>query len=170
MNKLFSYLPKMYKDAIHVKNILNAVEAEVDKEKVKQADVIKDTSPSTTVHPELWEEEYGIAPASTIEGRRKNIIAKMRGRGATQAGKIKDIVEAYTSGDIEVTEDADDSMVHISIDSADATMSDIELMEAAVYEALPAHLDFRYNYSRPLEGSTHVAGTLQSTPVYYIGG
>ena len=160
----------MYEDAKHVKDILNAIEIETDKEKAKQEDVIKDTSPATTVHPELWEEEYNIIPATTLEGRRKNIIAKMRGRGATQAGKIKDVVEAYTSGDIEVTEDVDDSMVHISIDSADATMSDIELMEAAVYEALPAHLDFQYNYSRPLEGGTHVAGTLQSTPVYYIGG
>lgn len=170
MNKLFNLLPDMYENATAVRNILNAQESQLDAEAIKRENVKKDTRPSTCVHPEYWENEYKIQPASTMEGRRKNIVAKMRGTGPTQAEKIIDIVEAYTAGAITVIEDADDSMVHIDINSPDATLSDIELMKAALYEALPSHLDFQYNYSRPISGKTRIAGYIQSTPAYNIGG
>ncbi len=166
---LFSYEPDTYKKSKVMQNILKPQEQQLEKEEERQDNVIADMYPSKTAHPEMWENEYAIAPADTLEQRRKNIMSKMRGAGTATLQMVKDIVEAYTDGIVTLVENNDDSMINIEIESATANISDADIMEEQMYETIPAHMDFRYMFKRPLHGEIRMAEILQTTETRYVG-
>lgn len=169
-HSLFSYEPDTYKKSQVMREILNAQEAQLLKEEEKQNGIVADMYPSQTIHPERWEKEYGIEPEKSLDERRKSIRAKMQGTGTVTVKMIREIIETYTDGTVTTKEDADDSMVHIEIESDTAIITNADVMEQAVYEIIPAHMDFICKYKRPLSGTMKQAMALQTTPVRNIGG
>ena len=93
----------------------------------------------------------------------------MRGTGTSTLQMVKDIVEAYTDGIVNPVEKNDDSMINIEIESATASISDADIMEEQMYETIPAHMDFRYMFKRPLCGEIRIAAILQTTEIRNIG-
>ena len=168
-HSLFSYEPDTYKKSQVMREILNAQEAQLLKEEERQSGIVADMYPSQTIHPERWEGEYNIPPADTLDERRKNIVSKMRGTGTSTLQTVKDIVEAYTDGVVNLIEKNDDSMINIEIESATASISDADIMEEQMYETIPAHMDFRYMFKRPLCGEIRIAAILQTTEIRNIG-
>ena len=166
---LFSYEPDTYKKSKVMQNILKAQEQQLKKAEERQDGVIADMYPSKTVHPELWENEYAITPVDTLEQRRKNIVSKMRGAGTATMQMVKDIVEAYTDGVVTPIERNDDSLIIAEIESDTATISDAGLMEEQMYETIPAHMEFRYTFKRPVSGKIRLAAILQTTEIRNIG-
>lgn len=166
---LFSYEPDTYKKSKVMQNILKQQEQQLEKAVEHQDGVIADMYPSKTVHPELWESEYAITPADTLEQRRKNIVSKMRGAGTAKLQMVKDIVEAYTDGVVTPIENNDDSMINIEIESATASIEDADIMEAQLYEAIPAHIDFHYWFKRPISGQLRMSAVMQTTIERRIG-
>ena len=169
-NSLFSYLPDTYKKSKVMKDILAPQETQLDKARERQDEIAQDVYPSTTMRPELWENEYAIEPVEDLERRRKNIIAKMRGVGTVTLQLAKDIVQAYTDGEVTAEEDNDDCMLHFEITSATAGIADADIMRKQLYETIPAHIDFQYGFHRPLSGEVNTAAVTQTTKVRQIGG
>ena len=167
-NSLFSYLPDTYKKSKVMKDILAQQETQLDKARERQDEIAQDVYPSTTMRPELW--EYAIEPVEDLERRRKNIIAKMRGAGTVTLQLAKDIVQAYTDGEVTAEEDNDDCMLHFEITSATAGIADADIMRKQLYETIPAHIDFQYRFHRPLSGEVNTAAVTQTTKVRQIGG
>jgi uncharacterized protein YmfQ (DUF2313 family) len=153
-----------------MRNILKAQEAQLDKALEKQNGTIADMYPSQAIHPERWEDEYAVDKTGNLEQRRKNIMAKRRGMGTVTLEMVRDIVEAYADGEITMSEDNDDSMMHIEIVSATTTISDADRMEKQLYETIPAHMDFRYAFKRPMQGEGRIAVLAQTTVKRTIGG
>ena len=166
---LFSYEPDTYKKSKVMQKKLKTKKQQQEKEVEHQDGVIADMYPSKTVHPELWESEYAITPADTLEQRRKNIVSKMRGAGTATLQMVKDIVEAYTDGVVTPIERNDDSLIIAEIESDTATISDAGLMEEQMYETIPAHMEFRYTFKRPVSGKIRLAAILQTTEIRNIG-
>ena len=166
---LFSYEPDTYKKSKVMQNILQPQEPQLGQTVQHQDGVIDDMYPSKTVHPELWENEYAITPVGTLEQRRKNIVSKMRGAGTATLQMVKDIVEAYTDGVVTPIERNDDSLIIAEIESDTATISDAGLMEEQMYETIPAHMEFRYTFKRPVSGKIRLAAILQTTEIRNIG-
>lgn len=168
-HSLFSYEPDTYKKSQVMREILNAQEAQLLKEEERQSGIVADMYPSQTIHPERWEGEYNIPPADTLDARRKNIVSKMRGTGTSTLQMVKDIVEAYTDGVVTPIERNDDSLIIAEIESDTATISDAGLMEEQMYETIPAHMEFRYTFKRPVSGKIRLAAILQTTEIRNIG-
>lgn len=167
-NDLFSYLPDTYKRSKVMSDILSPQQAQLEKEEKNIQELQADMHPSSTVHPELWEDEYGIEATGTMEQRRSTIIAKMRGTGVVTKEMIKDIVEAYTEGEVKVEEDNENYLIPIEITSPSAGISDEVIMARQLREIIPAHIDFEYKFRRPIEGKIRMSATLQTTTARYI--
>lgn len=168
-NDLTSYLPDTYKKSEVMKNILSPQQAQIEKEEKNIQELQADMHPSSTVHPELWEGEYEIEAVGTIGQRRSTIIAKMRGTGVVTKEMIRDIVEAYTEGEVKVEEDNENYLIPIEITSPSAGISDEVLMARQLREIIPAHIDFEYKFRRPIEGIVYMAAIAQTTDRRRIG-
>ena len=88
----------------------------------------------------MWEREYGITPSGSLDQRRKLILAKIRGTDTITKEKVKDIVKVFTDGEVDVTENPDDSMVNIDITS-NGTYTEPEVFASQLYPVIPAHLE-----------------------------
>ena len=137
---LFSYEPDTYRKSKVMSNILEAQEKQLDRAEKQMTGLESDLLASTTSHPELWENEYGIMANDTVEKRRKTILAKMRGTQTITKEKAENIVKAFTEGDVAVVEDADDSRIYVHITS-EGVYTEPGDYEDTLYEVIPAHLE-----------------------------
>lgn len=164
---LFSYEPDTYKKSEVMKNILKPQEEQLEKAQERQDNVIADMYPSKTVHPELWENEYGIKQSESLEQRRKNIISKMRGAGTSTKQMVKDIVESYTDGIVTPEEINDESLINIQIASASSDIQDMDNLEEWLNDMLPAHIGFQFIFRKAIVGRVYscvavASGTYQT--------
>lgn len=167
MNNLFSYMPDTYKNSKVMKDILDSQEGQLKKEEIRQYGIIADTHPSTCINPERWEKEYSIEPEETIERRRNNIKAKMRGNGDVTGRTIKDMVQEYVDGTVETMQDADDSMFYIDIETNETDQATINAIPK-LYWIIPAHMDYKMRFYRPSSAAVHTAMMAGATLVRSI--
>lgn len=94
----------------------------------------------------LWEDYFGIKPGTGQSDftRREVIKAKMRSAGTTTVAMIKSVSEAYTNGEVEVTEDNPAYTFVITFISTRGQPPSLAELKAAIEEIKPAHLAVEY--------------------------
>lgn len=93
-----------------------------------------------------WEREYGIAVDETkpIEQRRSVIRSKIRGIGTVTDGLIRSVAESYTNGEVSVEANYGVYTVVITFVSTYGVPPNMQDVQTAIRNILPAHLDVQY--------------------------
>lgn len=94
----------------------------------------------------LWEDYLGIKTMSGQSDftRREVIKSKLRSAGTTTVALIKTVSEAYTNGEVEVTEDNTNYTFTITFVSTKGRPPNLDQLMAAIEEIKPAHLAVEY--------------------------
>ena len=146
MTQLNNYLPEFYQgvkeidtlmaiESCEIADLLEAVESVLNQKFVDDA----------TWGLELWEKELGlpIKPQLTETERRSKIKGRIRGTGKVGGNLIKEVIDAYTNGDIEVFFD---NIIKVQFTNCFGIPSNLKKKKKAVEEIIPAHLDVAYFY------------------------
>lgn len=140
---LKEYLPDYYIQDGNAAAILDAQEIELRKTEEGYSRVTADTSPSTAEDIDRWEDEYDILPAagSTIDQRRAEVWARIRGGGTFTKETIRDLATIYTGQTPEVIEIPDVFLVIVTLSGTEDTVEGFDSFVTAVMGLLPAHAD-----------------------------
>jgi hypothetical protein len=94
----------------------------------------------------LWEDYFGITPGAGQSDftRREVIKAKMRSAGTTTVALIKTVSEAYTNGEVDVTENNPAYTFTVTFVSTRGQPPNLDQLKAAIEEIKPAHLGVAY--------------------------
>lgn len=95
---------------------------------------------------DVWEENLGIETdtTKTYEERRSNIKAKVRGTGRVGADLIKNVVDSYTNGGVDV--EFGDSTVTILFNDIHGRPSNMDDVRHRLERIIPCHLALEYVY------------------------
>lgn len=109
---------------------------------------------------DYWEHMLGIAKNNLdMQTRRENIKAKMRSRGTTTVGVIKNICEAYSNGEVEIIENYSDYSFIVKFVGAKGIPAALNELDKTINEIKPCHLahsyKFTYNTYGDLRNLTH---------------
>ena len=107
-----------------------------------------------------WEKMLGISKNNNdIQTRRENIKAKMRSRGTTSIEVIKNICEAYSYGEVEITVNHSDYSFIIDFIGSIGVPKAFAVLDKTIEEIKPAHLahsyKFNYNTHSNISNYTH---------------
>lgn len=143
---LLKKLPGFYRESDYVKGLQGALEKErkVFEDAVKK--LINDLFVISSETISLWESLVGIKSNETIalEYRRSNVLAKMRGKGTTTVGLIKNVAESYSNGKVEVIEDNANYKFTVKFVGTLGIPPNIDDLKAAINDVKPAHLVVEY--------------------------
>ena len=97
---------------------------------------------------DAWENELGIRTdySKSLEDRRSNIKAKIRGTGKVGKELIKNVADSYTNGGVDV--EFKDSTIFILFNDVRGRPPNIKDTQKAIEMIIPAHLgiDFKFRY------------------------
>ena len=166
MNSLTAYLPGIYKHSRLMRAIMAADGKELSDLSEVCDGVFKEMLIDTAVDkiPD-YEKSLCITPDinATLEERRSNIKSKMRGYGVLTADRLKEIIEAYAKGDVEITENFSSYTITVKFVNRVGRPSNMEDVKNVVNNVIPAHIAieyvFIYNDWENISGSTWQALT-----------
>ena len=94
------------------------------------------------------EKEFNIIPSidQTLEDRRSLLISILRGIGVTNIAKIKNIVESFTHGEVEVITDNPHYFFKVKFVSEMGVPPRINDVKKAIDKVKPAHLDYDFEF------------------------
>lgn len=94
----------------------------------------------------LWEDYLGIkAMSGQSELTRREVIkSKLRSAGTTTVALIKTVSEAYTNGEVDVTENNPAYTFTVTFVSTRGQPPNLDQLKAAIEEIKPAHLGVAY--------------------------
>jgi hypothetical protein len=144
--KLIDFLPEAYKKSPPTIEIQNALDRMCGKIETDIEDLRKQFFLSTaTWGLSLWEWMYGIETdlSRDTEWRRSRVGAKIRGKGTTTVGMIRNTAEAYTNGECDVVEYNAESRFEVVMVSIIGIPPNLDDLQKTIEEIKPAHLDFR---------------------------
>ena len=115
---------------------------------------------SATFGLDKWEKMLGISKNNfDIQTRRENIKAKMRSRGTTSIEVIKNICEAYSYGEVEITVNHSDYSFIVNFVGSIGVPKAFAELDKTIEEIKPAHLahsyKFNYNTHSNISNYTH---------------
>lgn len=123
----------------------------------------------------LWEEMLGIPTDASkdLEFRKTRIRSKLRGQGTTTAAMIKNAVDSFTNGKVEVLEEPERYHFVIRFNGDKGVPSNMDDVSAAVEELKPAHLGYSFEYAYYLIREIHAKKTireLETEKLYQFAG
>ena len=115
---------------------------------------------SATFGLDKWDNMLGISKNNfDIQTRRENIKAKMRARGTTSIGVIKNICESYSNGEVDIVVDHENYSFEIHFVGSIGVPKALAELDKTINEIKPCHLQhsykFRYNNHEYLGQYTH---------------
>lgn len=143
-----TYLPPQYNDLLDVQTMINAEASEVIRLQAKLAEMLDQFYVnSATYGLDRWEREAAIVPidARSSGSRRHYINAKLRGYGTITDVQLKSIVDAFYFA--EVADYPRESIVKIKLLGKRGIPKNLEDIEVAVTDVIPAHLAHEYEYT-----------------------
>jgi hypothetical protein len=159
---LMEYLPELYKDILEFREILNVEDKELDnlKNNIKEVynQLFLDTATTTL---SKWEKDTGITiynPNFTDEERRSRVRGKIRGIGKIDEELIKDVVDSWTNGNVDVSFDG---KINIKFNSFYGVPDNIQSVKDAIEQIIPAHLGIKYNMKYLLIKDIHNKRTIK---------
>ena len=95
-----------------------------------------------------WESMLGI-PKNNFDytTRRENIKAKMRSRGTTTIASIKNICEAYSNGQVDITVNHLDYSFTVDFIGSIGVPSAFAELDKVIDEIKPCHLEHKYKFN-----------------------
>lgn len=159
---LLELLPPFYHSSSFVKALMDAETLECEQLRESIDDLVANLFVSTaTWGLDYFEQELGLAVEThkSYEERRERIIAKKRGQGTTTLSMLKNTAEAFSGGEVEVTELFDDYAFKLKFVGTKGTPLNINDFKSMVEEIKPAHLaymlEFTFNTNQELKNKTH---------------
>lgn len=147
---LMKHLPEYYYKSEVTKNGLYSQSYEVGKFLVTMEEVEKQLYiDSATWGLDVWEKAYNLTPGvnDTYTDRREVIKAKIRGQGTTTKQMLKNTAEAFSGGEVEITEHSAEyyfSIKFVGVKGIPQNMAGfLNMME----DIKPAHLGYEIDYS-----------------------
>lgn len=147
MNDLKKYLPGIYKRSQIMHKIMSADEKELDNISDICDSFFKEMLiDSADEKLSDYEKSLCIVPDinATLDERRSNIKSKMRGYGILTAAQLKNIIEAYAKGEVEITEKFSDYKIEVRFVSRLGIPPNMTDVKNAVSDVIPAHLKVEY--------------------------
>jgi hypothetical protein len=147
-DNLKSYLPPFLSTTQLFTNIFNAQGLELDSIDVDIVDINTQFDVDTATWAlDIYEKDLSIATDYTksLDYRRSVIKSKWRGTGKLDANLIKNVCDAFTNGNVEVTFDG---TIHIRFTSVYGIPPNMDDLEIAVEQIKPAYLllDYLFTY------------------------
>jgi hypothetical protein len=146
---IHDYLPRFYGDFRQVVEMLKTEASEFTRLRALLLDILDQFYVETATYGlDRWEKITDIEylPQRSIPSRRHYIEAKLRGIGTVTPALLKSIVDAfYTS---EIYEEPSDYKVRIKLVGKRGVPKNLEDIEVAVNDVIPAHLQpyFEFTY------------------------
>jgi uncharacterized protein YmfQ (DUF2313 family) len=150
---LYSYLPQEYVDYRESRAIIKAEASEFEALNSAISDVLDQFFIDTaTWGLANWEVMSGIIvnESKPIEERRSLIKAKRRGTGAVTPALIQNVIDSYSGGAVQVTEDMANYTIKIKFVSNLGVPTNMPDIQSVVRDIMPAHLAITYEYKYPL--------------------
>lgn len=147
---MYDYLPKYYHELKQAQAILDTESVEIERLNSEIKDVLDQFFIDTaTWGLSRWEYICGIETdnSKTYEERRAVIKSKLRGAGTASVTLIKEVVEAYDGGSVDVEENNAEYEVIITFIDTRGVPTNIEDTKRALAEVIPAHLAIRFVFN-----------------------
>jgi hypothetical protein len=167
-------LPAFYDSILEMRVILEAEGEQFDQLRIDLEEQLNQRFASTaTWDLPAWEEELGIVPPAgqSISERRAVIRSKMRGIGKFSGRLIKNVVEAYDNGVVDVAFDPPTGTFTVTFVSTWGIPPNYADAVRLVEEIIPAHLlvEFAFTYLSfgVLESAGLTVGELESEGLTY---
>lgn len=154
-----NYLPKLYEEFEDITKMMQVEANEITRFLAIVNSVIDQAFPSTATYAlELWERELGISTISqrSEASRRHYINAKLKGVGTVTKGLLNDIVNSFYFS--EVTEVPSEIKTKIKLLGKRGIPRNLEDIEVAVSDVIPAHVDHEYEFTYLTWGEVEEAG------------
>jgi len=157
--KLIDYVPHYYNELLESREILSAEDAEIAKLNASIDDLLLQFNVSTaTWGLREWERICGVETDDNkpLEERRSVIKSKLRGYGVISVEHIKNVVESFYGGGIEIEEQFAAYTIVVKFTCNYGTPTNMDDVVNALREIVPAHLalkfEFRYLLIRDIHG------------------
>ena len=141
-------LPFFYWEDNNIKSIQDAFENESNIKKDKLEDTLLQLNVDTATWAlDVWENMLGIrAKTSNYEIRRKNIKAKLRGRGTTTKQQLISITNSYSNSEVDLDEYPAEYYFVICIILNSITEEEYAELFEIIESIKPVHLESIYNW------------------------
>ncbi|MBU5306470.1 YmfQ family protein [Clostridioides mangenotii] len=108
---------------------------------------------------DYWEDILSIKTDTRIsyEVRRSNIKAKMRGRGTTTSGVLKNICEAYIKNDAIVRQHPNEFIIMLDLIVNNTDYNTLLELDKFIEKIKPCHLKHRFNMILQSEDNSYIA-------------
>ena len=148
MKELMSYLPENYRNSPESVAFQNALQPEIDRLWAARDDLLAQLDPFTaTWGLDLWEDALGISPGMglAMDLRRRQIVAKLQGRGPTTPEMLKNVAETVLGVPVRIVEVFSEYRVELVAEpGGTGPVGDkAARLQAQLLDILPAHLDFQ---------------------------
>lgn len=143
MRELMSYLPDNYVDSLETVTFQQALQPEVDYLWAARNGLLAQLNPySATWGLYLWEDALGLGRSDglNLNVRRRQVVAKLQGVGATTPRVVKDVAETLLGCPVAVVEHFSQYWVELEIDNGGKLPQGVEQLMARLREIMPAHL------------------------------
>ncbi|EJO5347131.1 DUF2313 domain-containing protein [Clostridium botulinum] len=162
---LKDYVPFFISKTREMNCIYNAQEREINKLNLDVKDLVKQCFVNTaTWGLKIWEQFVGINTdtSKSIEERRVNILAKLRGQGTTTKKVIEEIAQSYADK-AKVTEYNKESYFIVGLESINKGYPfSLDGLFQAIEAIQPAHLESRYNLKSTTKDKLRFAAITRS--------
>lgn len=144
---LLNYLPDYLRDIREFQELMNVEDIDIGDIKTSIQDYLDQKYiDSATWGLENWEREIGLQvnPSLSYEDRRSRIKGRLRGTGKVDSDLIKQVVDSWTDGDVDVTFDG---TINVKFNAILGITSNIDDVKNAINEIKPAHLGVAYLFN-----------------------
>lgn len=143
---LKDYLPLFISENNEFSAIYDILQSEIDELKIESDDLRKQFFiPTATWGISIWENLTGVITDTTksIEERRANVLAKLRGLGTSTVEVIKQIAQSFVK-EAEVIEHNSEYCFEIDLFSHNGFPYELNGLYTSIEEIKPAHLGVKY--------------------------
>ncbi|EHQ92125.1 YmfQ family protein [Desulfosporosinus youngiae] len=147
---LMRYLPEYYQSVREMKKLQETASNELGLFLFSMNDLLDQCFVDTaTWGLAYWESELGLEtePTKSIERRREQIKAKLRGSGTTTKQMIKDTAIAFSGGEVDVIEYPSEYRFEVRFIGTKGIPTNMPGFMAMIEQIKPAHLAYSFKYS-----------------------
>lgn len=147
---MMDYLPEYYGTSAIMGAIVDQQAAELDKLYQTLDEVLKQYFVQTaTWGLDLWEMELGLPVRYQLPDneRRGFILSRIRGIGTATRSTVEQVAESFGNGSMDIIEDFQAYRIIVRFAEKTGIPSNIQDLQTALREVVPAHLDIQYEYN-----------------------
>lgn len=152
--RMLDYLPPYYQNSRIMHSILDSQGLEADKLRQAFDGALDQVYVSTaTWGLDTWEYELALDKTEDLPAERRNrIISRLRGTGTATTQVVKNVVESYEKGTVEVIEDHNGYTIYIKFVNTGGIPPNLTALKSALRAVVPAHLEIGYKFKYLLWG------------------